>query len=256
MRADVSVVIPYYEAENTLVRALVSIKMQKLGVKEVIIVNDGSNFYDLQDAVKDFVKELNVILIDLGGNFGAAFARNVGVQKSSASFIAFLDADDVWHPEKVAIQYEVMLNSGAYFSCHKYISNLNYELMEKSSVFSIKKLQISSLLLRNCIFTPTVMMRREGFIEFDNRLQRSEDLKCWVSNFSNGIFLIFDSALAGGYKRPVGESGLSKSLLLMRQGYLLAWKLLYFEKKINLWHYLIATLIEFIKYPVRLFIRR
>lgn len=255
MRADVSVVIPYYEAASTIGRALESIKIQNLAVKEVIIVNDGSDFYVLKNEVKNFI-ELNLILINLGSNFGAAFARNIGVQKSSASFIAFLDADDVWHPEKVAIQYEVMLNSGAYFSCHKYVSNLNYELMKKSSIFSIKKLQISSLLLRNCIFTPTVMVRREGFVGFDNRIQRSEDLKCWISNFSNGVFLIFDSALAGGYKRPVGESGLSKSLLLMHQGYLDAWKLLYFEKKINFWHYLVATIIESIKYPIRLFVHR
>lgn len=256
MKADVSVVIPYYEAEKTIGRALESIKMQKLGVKEVVIINDGSNFCGLKQSVEEFVCELNVILIDLGGNFGAAFARNVGIRKSSASFIAFLDADDVWHPEKVAVQYEVMLASGAYFSCHKYVSNLNCEFMGKGDAFSMKKLQVSSLLLRNCIFTPTVMARRDGFVEFDNRLQRSEDLKCWVSNFSSGIFLIFDSALAGGYKRPIGESGLSKSILLMHQGYLAAWKLLYFEKRINLWHYFVAVFVEAVKYPVRMLMNR
>lgn len=256
MGADVSVVMPYYEAESTVGRALASVEIQKLGVKEVLIVNDGSDFAGLQREVEKFASKLNLVLIDLGGNFGAAFARNVGVQRSSASFVAFLDADDVWHPDKVAIQYELMLTSGAYFSCHKYVSNLNFELMAGSDVFAVKGLQVSDLLFRNKIFTPTVMVRREGFVEFDVRLHRSEDLKCWVSNFSNGICLIFDSFLAGGYKRPIGESGLSRSLLLMHHGYVAAWKLLYLEGRVGFWQYLVAVSVEFVKYPIRMYVRR
>ena len=256
MKADVSVVIPYYEAEKTIGRALDSIKMQQLGVKEVIIINDGSDFHKLQRVVGKFICELNIILIDLGGNFGAAWARNIGVRRSSGYFVAFLDADDVWHPEKVAIQYEIMRTSGAYLSCHGYVFNLNSEVMTAVDLMPVKQFQVTSLLLKNFIFTPTVMMCKERFVEFDSRLSRSEDLKCWVSNFSNGNFLIFKSKLAGGYKYPVGESGLSKSFLLMHQGYLIAWKLLYREGKIDFWKYLIAVSVEYFKYPIRLLLHR
>ena len=219
MSSNISVVIPYFKAESTIVRALSSIKAQTYPVKEVIIVNDGSNFILLTELVAKFNEHLHIILIDLVVNSGAANARNIGVKNSSGRFVAFLDADDVWHADKISIQYGYMCRTGAFLTCHGYIFDLkNHSIVVERSV-RVRQLRLWDFLWRNHIFTPTVMVLREKFVAFDSRLSRSEDLKCWISNLLSGDFLYLSVNLAGGYKRAVGESGLSASYSLMHEEY-------------------------------------
>jgi glycosyltransferase involved in cell wall biosynthesis len=256
MIGDISVVIPYYEAAATIRRALDSVLAQTLPVREVIIVNDGSNFALLQDAVCSLASDFEIILIDLGANFGAAQARNVGVERAKSMFVAFLDADDVWHPEKLAVQHAFMMKTGAFLSCHGYAAKLSGPMLLSESDESIRKLDLIDFVWGNQIFTPTVMVKRSNFVPFDRSLSRSEDLKCWLSNFSNGSFYRLGRILAGGFKAPVGESGLSGSYSLMHREYIAAWSKLYREKRVGLAHYLSATIIEQLKYPIRLCLGR
>jgi teichuronic acid biosynthesis glycosyltransferase TuaG len=256
MNSDVSVVIPYFKAEDTIVRALNSVKAQTHSVKEVIIVNDGCDFVLLTEKVAEFTKYLHIILIDLAVNSGAANARNIGVRDSSGQFIAFLDADDVWHPEKISIQYDCMCRTGAFLTCHGYIFNLNMHSFAAEDSVCARKLRRFDFLWRNHIFTPTVMVVKERFIDFDNRLTRSEDLKCWISNFLNGEFVYLSMNLAGGYKRAVGESGLSASYSLMHKEYISAWRYLFNEGVVGYFYYFAAIAVEYFKYPLRLSLAR
>ena len=253
MNTDISIVIPYYESEKTITRALVSIKDQVIAAKEIIIVNDGSDIALLKERIKPFEDDLNLILIDLVQNFGAAHARNIGISKATGTYIAFLDADDVWHPEKLKIQYDFMRDSGAYLTCHHYAFNLNVKPMQQSNgSLKVRRLSKTLYALKTQTFTPTVMVLNQNFVRFDTRLSRSEDLKCWISNLDNGAAFLLKSELAGGYKSPVGESGLSGSYQLMHNEYLHAWRLLLNEQKVNLIQYLIAVAIEHLKYPLRI----
>ncbi|GAC1369632.1 MAG: hypothetical protein NVSMB40_01860 [Aquirhabdus sp.] len=256
MISDVSVVIPYYNAENTILRALESIKKQTVAVKEVIIVNDGSDFARLCEIAEAFHDSLNIILIDLGANFGASHARNTGISKATGTYIAFLDADDAWHPEKISIQYEFMCHSGAYLSCHGYVFNLNLQSMHSPSTPIINKRKLTKLSYtwKNHAFTPTVMAIKDHFIDFDTRLSRMEDLKCWIENLKNGKSFFLEIKLAGGYKNPIGESGLSGSYSLMHKESLSAWRLLFKERKVSFLQYFMAVLIEQLKYPIRVLI--
>lgn len=251
MTADVSVVIPYFNAASTIRRALASIRAQTQSVKEVLIVNDGSDFSALNALVEEFRADLNLRLIDLKVNCGAACARNTGVANASCAFIAFLDADDVWHPEKIAVQYEFMRTSGAYLTCHGYVFDINHCDMNARQSTRARKLHVFDFTYKTYVFTPTVMVLKERFVEFDIRLSRSEDIKCWISNFENGDFIFLSANLGGGYKHPVGQSGLSGSYALMHKEHLHAWKLLYRERKVNFIHFGCAVVAEFIKYPIR-----
>lgn len=101
----VSVVIPAYNAAETIERALNSVYAQTYpNLIEVIVVDDGS-----QDATAQIVRERfpEVILIQQE-NAGVAVARNVGVARATGDLIAFLDADDEWLPEKTAVHVGVM----------------------------------------------------------------------------------------------------------------------------------------------------
>lgn len=251
MIADVSVVIPYYKAEATIVRALQSVASQTMPVKEVIIVNDGMSFERLIELVADFKVTLNIRLVDLGGNFGASIARNLGVAKATSKYIAFLDADDAWHPEKVAIQYAFMYESGAFFSSHGYVFDLNTHQMSSHCHSVVKKLTKWSYVFKNPTYTPTVMLIRSEFSLFDSRLTRSEDLKCWVENLNHGDAYLLSELLAGGYKSPIGASGLSQSVSKMHHGWLDAWRLLLAEKQVSMFMCFVATTFERIKYPIR-----
>lgn len=249
--ASVSVVIPYFNAEATIGRALDSIRAQTLQVKEIIIVNDGSDFLRLTELVRPFQEALAIRLVDLEINRGAAEARNVGVAHCSGELIAFLDSDDVWHREKISVQHDFMRRSGAFLSCHGYVFDLNRNAMDNAHPMSGRKLRVLDFAWKSHVFTPTVMVLKERFIGFDRRLSRSEDIKCWISNFANGDFICLSASLAGGYKNPVGQSGLSGSYSLMHREHLTAWRLLYRERRVSIVQLFCAISAEYIKYPIR-----
>ena len=99
-----SVIIPAYNSENTIEKALDSLRNQTKPelIREVIVINDGS-----ADATADKVEQykkrescnLNIILYNQQ-NAGVAAARNAGIRMATADYLAFLDSDDCWAPEK------------------------------------------------------------------------------------------------------------------------------------------------------------
>ena len=149
-----------------------------------------------------------------------------------------------------------MCKTGAFLTCHGYIFNLNIRSFVAGDSICVRKLRMFDFLWKNHIFTPTVMVVKEHFIAFDNRLTRSEDLKCWISNFLNGEFFYLSVNLAGGYKRAVGESGLSASYSLMHKEYVNAWGYLFNDGIVGYSYYFAAIAVEYIKYPLRLTLAR
>jgi glycosyltransferase involved in cell wall biosynthesis len=101
MSNRVSVVIPAYKAERTICRAVDSVLAQTVPVYEIIVVDDGSP--DGQNEVIERTYGDQVILIRQA-NGKTASARNAGIERATGDFIAFLDADDYWAPEKLATQ--------------------------------------------------------------------------------------------------------------------------------------------------------
>lgn len=102
MLASISVVIPAYNAEAFLGDAIKSIHAQTLPVLEIIVVDDGST-----DRTSSIAASLNTRVIRQA-NSGASAARNAGIRASTGQWIAFLDADDIWEPEKTECQYEMI----------------------------------------------------------------------------------------------------------------------------------------------------
>ena len=98
--ASVSIIIPAFQSASTIVEAIDSAFNQTYKDIEVIVVNDGSTD-DLEQKIKPFGAKVIYLKQD---NQGAAAARNNGIRHSSGRFIAFLDADDIWLPEKLALQ--------------------------------------------------------------------------------------------------------------------------------------------------------
>ena len=102
----VSVVIPSYNRKDIIGRAIDSVLAQTYKDIEIIVVDDGST-----DGTAEYIqKTFPNIKIFIQENNGAASARNLGISKADGEYIAFLDTDDYWLPEKIAKQVSSITN--------------------------------------------------------------------------------------------------------------------------------------------------
>ena len=110
---SVSVVVPMFNAEAWIHETLTSIAEQTYPVVECVVVDDGSTDGSAR-IVEEFAQtsSLPVNLIH-GPNRGVSSARNTGIRRSVGEFVAFLDADDLWNPQKIELQVKLIQHSGA-----------------------------------------------------------------------------------------------------------------------------------------------
>src|SRR5688572_25867702 len=99
---EVSVIMPVYNGARFIQAALESVRQQTYQSIEIIIIDDGSTD-QTSDVVARFVSPFPIRYIRQK-NQGQSAARNAGVLEAQSEFIAFLDVDDVWYPEKIATQ--------------------------------------------------------------------------------------------------------------------------------------------------------
>lgn len=116
----VSIITPAFNAREFIESAIESVKAQTVENWEMIIVDDCS-----QDDTFDFVTQLalhdsRIRVFSLSSNQGAAAARNLAIGKATGRFIAFLDSDDCWYPEKLETQLNYMQRTSASFVCSGY----------------------------------------------------------------------------------------------------------------------------------------
>jgi len=116
----VSVVMPAYNAESTIEDAILSVISQTYSHVELIVVNDCSS--DNTDLIVRSLQVLNnFTYIKFDKNQGVAAARNSAISNASGEYLAFLDADDIWLPNKLALQIEALKNSTAIGCSSSYI---------------------------------------------------------------------------------------------------------------------------------------
>ncbi|MEL7505515.1 MAG: glycosyltransferase family A protein [Cyanobacteria bacterium J06554_6] len=180
----VSVVIPAYNAMAYLPEALSSVLCQTFKNYEVIIVNDGSI-----DQIVEWAAALTDVRIRLLSqeNRGLAGARNTGIRESRGRYLAFLDADDCWHPTKLARQVELLEQRPEVGVVYTWMKLINSDGVPTGrTVKNRTEGRIwSQLILRNCVGSgSTPMVRRECFHrvgDFDENLgSYMEDRDMWL----------------------------------------------------------------------------
>jgi len=221
-RVSVSVVIPCYRCVGTIRRAVASVAEQSLLPAELILVDDASGdgtLNALRALQRDFGEDW-VKVLALRENVGAGSARNAGWNAASCKYIAFLDADDVWHPRKMEIQHafmqahpEVALSGHA----HRRIADgesVDAALMQQG----FRMVSRWELLLSNRFVTPSTMLRRDVTQRFQAGRRYMEDHLLWLEIASGGLKVVrLTDVLAFTYKAPVGDSGLSARTWEMRK---------------------------------------
>ncbi|MBT3518134.1 MAG: glycosyltransferase [Candidatus Marinimicrobia bacterium] len=215
----IDIIIPVYETPIRFVKeSLQSILKQSFTDWNAIIIDDASS-KDYLLVLQNYIKGLNdsrfqLIVNEI--NSGAPATRNKGIEKSSADFIAFLDSDDLWKPEKLQIQ--IAQFSGTDFSliCHNMstidehgniLSKNHQDPSSKYNSLSDEK-RLFSLIKRNWVKTSTVMVRKDILIKigkFDESLQSCQDWDLWI-RFALACEPIYCSDVNLTYYRKRDES--------------------------------------------------
>ncbi len=193
----VSIIIPFYNRAKLVIRALRSVLKQTHKNYEVLLVNDGSS--DNISEIKTFIKkEKNIKLINVSPNKGAANARNVGIDAATGEYIAFLDSDDEFYPEKIETQLIKMVASNAMVSHTSYVrKGFGEEVLFNSGQQSGK--MIPRLIWSCLIATPTVMIKKkyldDNKFRFNPELVIGEDTCFWITILTDTNLLGIDIPL-------------------------------------------------------------
>lgn len=177
MKPLVSVIIPTYNRGYTIERCISSVLNQTYNELEVIIVDDGSN-----DCTKEIIGKIvdnRIHYVVLEKQVGACSARNIGIDMSNGSIIAFQDSDDEWELDKIEKQVEILLHRDDIDIIFCKIKR--FEESKELDVFpNLNKDLIVSydqLLAGNLISTQTMLGYTECFkkIKFDKNMKRFQD---------------------------------------------------------------------------------
>ncbi len=205
----ISVVIPAYNAARFLSRCLESVFAQTLRPDEVIVVDDGST-----DNTAALAAELGAKVIRRP-NGGLSAARNTGIQNASSEWIALLDADDLWSPEKLERQAACISQDTVlvYTGIRIFDDAGIREELPGIDASSAKKM----LRYRNSITPSTVLARREMLLRdggFREDIRACEDWEMWFRLQHLGQFKCVADSLTNYYVYPSSLSANPEKMLL------------------------------------------
>lgn len=184
-----SVVIPYYKKRQYIERCIEAVLSQTFQNFEIIVVDDGS-----QDDIAELIsnKYANKITLIQQSNQGVSAARNAGIAKAKNEYIAFLDADDYWSENYLALAASVIAKEGnikmvgCYYTRNKEVvvgtaATLDYHLIEN---------YFEKQVFKNTLFTSSSSIIHRSFFEnnpgFNPTIKRGEDLDVWFRTVASG----------------------------------------------------------------------
>lgn len=253
----VSVVIPCYRSARTVERAVRSVALQTQRPAELIVVDDASGDETplLLKAVAARYAGGWLRLELLTRNVGAASARNRGWEMAVQPYIAFLDADDAWHPRKLEIQYAFMqANPEVVLSGHGY-RRLDFDTTPAWPIATsrVKPIRKWAMLLSNRFVTPSVMIRRDAKQRFEEGQRHMEDHMLWMKLVSDGAAVFkLGVDLAATYKKPYGAGGLSGQFWAMECGELENYRQLHRTNRIRAFQLAGLYIFSWLKFVRRL----
>lgn len=210
----VSVIIPAYNASSTIVRSVESVTGQTFTNREIIIVDDGST-----DNLLEVLEPYPVRIVSQA-NMGAAAARNHGSRVAKGDLLAFLDADDFWHPRKLQKQVDAMKKypDARYCvtnSCKLTLCDLDSgaQWAPTSEDSALELLDFPVVFANPYFGTPGVLMPKDLFESkggFNENLVTAEDVDLWLRAAYGGFVLKVPEVL---FCIVLTESGLSAKFL-------------------------------------------
>jgi glycosyltransferase involved in cell wall biosynthesis len=180
----VSVIIPNLNRKKELIRAIQSVQGQTYKHFEIIVVDDCSEFSNKTYLEAKEIKFDAVQVIKNPINMGLSYSRNKGINKSKGKFIAFLDSDDFWEPEKIEKQVQLLQCNPTLdmVYCDSYLI-INNKKITRNTEFYESKFWAHLSTGWSPTNPSTLMMRKRCFEKigyFDEKLRHHEDFDFWL----------------------------------------------------------------------------
>jgi len=161
----VSVIIPCFNAEDFIIATIDNVLKQSYKNIEVIIVDDCSTDSSLSLIKKNYGSNRKISIYSMSVNSGMpAVPRNFGIEKSKGRYIAFIDADDLWHPEKLYLQLKSLNKLDAYM-CSTEMINFKDEskimIDVKYTTGRITKISLFDQMVKYRTPTSSLLLRRD-----------------------------------------------------------------------------------------------
>jgi teichuronic acid biosynthesis glycosyltransferase TuaG len=255
--APVTVIVPCFNCASTIEKSLESILNQTLWPMEIILIDDASKDNTcliIENLIEEYT-EHKIFLIKLKENSGPGMARNAGWQVATQPWIAFLDADDIWHPEKIKVQWGIIKQNVNIDLCG-HNSELYSSLIPKKPIerINIRQINFTEMLFSNKFPTRSIMLRSDIQHRFYGK-DVTEDYLLWLEIVSDryNCFKI-ESTLAFSLRPEFTIGGYSGQLWKHEKRELNAFNVLYKKQKINFLYLLFFTIFSFLKYIRRVLI--
>lgn len=211
-----SVIIPTYNAEQTIARAIDSVLAQTYEHYEIIVIDDAST-----DGTANLVQTKygdRITFIQKVTNTGSSGTRNAGMEVANGDYIAFLDADDTWHPDKLLLVDTILeANPGIMFFYHPYtMDNISKKKLPENIM--LYKLPFVKLLPANVIATSCAIIKNDPRFRFEVSMRYTEDYDLWLRiGYKHKIYFI-NIPLTQIYRPFLSGGGISSNKWKMRKG--------------------------------------
>lgn len=222
---EISIVLPVHNAAATVDATIRSILDQTFPSFELIVIDDGSSDDSLIRLLQHAGSDERIRLI-ARDNGGVSSARNLGVEQAKSALIAFIDADDIWHPRKLAQHLALHRDEPCVAASYARIAFIEQHANDLSSAKTVsslgpRQLALTDVLGENPVCTASNMVvRRDWFIHaggFDEQLSFAEDQEFIARLVSRGGQIEGIDAVLTGYR--FSPDGLSANFAKMHNGW-------------------------------------
>lgn len=184
----ISIIMAAYNAENTIGQAITSVIQQTYTDFELIIINDCSTDRTV-DVINEFIKrDTRIILINNSKNMGVSYTRKHGLDEAKGSWIAILDSDDLWLPEKLAkqVEFQKKTNADLLYTGSGFMNVDGKQINWKLNVPEV--ITYRQLLKQNILSNSSALVRKDLYEKYyvigDDM---HEDFAIWLQILRNGI---------------------------------------------------------------------
>ncbi|MEE3718040.1 glycosyltransferase [Tumidithrix elongata RA019] len=223
MSPEISIIIPAYNAASTIAASIQSVQNQTIQDWELFVIDDGSTDRTLA-CLQSIAEQDRRIQVISHTNQGVSATRNLGIEQAQGEFITFLDADDLWLPDKLAAHMQHMQFNHELAVSFGRVAFINQEgkLTGQISTSQLKDLQLADLLYENPTTTTSNLFVRRRIFEqagfFATDMSFAEDLEwlCRAIWLTKGKIEGIDRVLM---QYRTSQGGLSSDLERMETGW-------------------------------------
>lgn len=200
----VSIVMPSYNTGSFIKETIESVLAQSYPVWELIIVDDCSTD-NTDDVVNQYLSDERIHYIKNDANSGAAVSRNRALREAKGKWIAFLDSDDLWEPDKLKKQIAFMENNDYHFSYTNYIEIDEASSPNGKSVTGPKRITKQGMYNYCWMGCLTVMYDAEmvGLIQIED-IKKNNDYALWLKVCKKANCYLLNETLAR-YRKRIGS---------------------------------------------------